>query len=111
MLLGLMSATFGLAAAVGGYAPVGVGLIAGGAVCAPFGWWTTSAGRSLSAMVRTRGRDVAYLMDAVAQLRKLFGFARVFIIIYALAAGVAAAGFVWCNFVVEKGGRCFAGWW
>jgi hypothetical protein len=62
-------------------------------------------------MVRTRGRDVAYLIDAVAQLRRLFGFARVFIIVYALAAAVAAAGFVWCNFVLDKGGRCFAGWW
>ena len=111
MLLGLMSAVFALAAAYGGYVPVGIALMAGAAVCFPLGWWATAAGRSLSAMVRTRGRDVVYLMDAVAQLRRLFGFARVFIIVYALAAAAAAAGFVWCNFVSDKGGRCFAAWW
>jgi hypothetical protein len=59
--------------------------------------------------VRTRGRDIARLMEAVVQLRRLFGFARVFIIVYALAAAVAGAAFVWCNFAVDKGGRCFAG--
>jgi hypothetical protein len=110
MLLGLMSGTFALAAGYGGFAAIGAGLVAGAAVCLPLGWWATSAGRSLSALVRTRGRDVAYIMDAVGQLRRLFGFARVFIIVYALAAAAAGATFVWCNFVVEKGGRCFAGW-
>ncbi len=110
MLLGLMSGTFALAAGYGGFAAVGVALVAGAAVCIPLGWWAMSAGRSLSALVRTRGRDVAHLMDAVVQLRRLFGFARVFIIVYALAAAVAGAAFVWCNFVVEKGGKCFAAW-
>ena len=88
---------------------IAAGLLAGAAVCLPLGWWTTAAGRALSALVRTRGRDVARLMEAVAQLRRLFAFARVFIILYALAAMVAGAGFVWCNFAVDKGGRCFAG--
>jgi hypothetical protein len=110
MLLGLMSATFALAAGYGGFTAIGVGLVVGAAVCLPLGWWSTSAGRSLSALVRTRGRDVAHLMDAVGQLRRLFGFARIFIIVYALAAAAAGAAFVWCNFVVEKGGRCFAAW-
>jgi hypothetical protein len=110
MLLGLMSGTFALAAAYGGFSAIGGGLVAGAAVCLPLGWWATSAGRSLSALVRTRGRDVAHMMEAVGQLRWLFGFARVFIIVYALAAAAAGAAFVWCNFVVEKGGRCFAGW-
>jgi len=110
MLLGLMSGTFALAAGYGGFAAIGAGLVAGAAVCLPLGWWATSAGRSLSALVRTRGRDVALLMEAVGQLRRLFGFARIFIIIYALAAAAAGAGFVWCNFVVDKGGKCFAAW-
>jgi hypothetical protein len=110
MLLGLMSGTFALAAGYGGFAAVGAALVAGAAVCMPLGWWAMSAGRSLSALVRTRGRDVAHLMDAVAQLRRLFGFARVFIIVYALAAAGAGAAFVWCNFVLEKGGKCFAAW-
>jgi hypothetical protein len=109
MLLGLMSATFGLTAAYAGYVAVGGGLAAGALVCLPLGWWATSAGRSLSTLVRTRGRDVALLMAAVVQLRRLFGFALVFIIVYALAAAVAGGGFVWCNFLQEKGGKCFAG--
>ena len=110
MLLGLMSGTFAMAAGYGGFAAIGAGLVAGAAVCLPLGWWATSAGRSLSALVRTRGRDIKHLMEAVAQLRRLFGFARVFIIVYALAAAVAGAAVVWCNFAVDKGGRCFAGW-
>lgn len=110
MLLGLMSGTFALGAGYGGFAAVGAALVAGAAVCLPLGWWATSAGRSLSALVRTRGRDVAHLMEAVTQLRRLFGFARVFIIVYTLAAAAAGAAFVWCNFVVEKGGKCFAAW-
>jgi len=110
MLLGMMSGVFALGAGYGGFLAVAAGLVAGAAVCLPLGWWTTAAGRSLSALVRTRGRDVAHLMDAVVQLRRLFGFARVFIIVYALAAAAVGAAFVWCNFVVEKGGRCFAGW-
>src|SRR5882672_5143942 len=59
MLLGLMSGTFAMAAGYGGFAAVGAGLVVGAAVCLPLGWWATSAGRSLSALVRTRGRDVA----------------------------------------------------
>jgi hypothetical protein len=110
MLLGLMSGTFGVGAAYGGFVAVGIGLAAGAAVCLPLGWWATSAGRSLSALVRTRGRDIKHLREAVVQLRRLFGFARVFIIVYALAAAAAGAAVVWCNFAVEKGGKCFAGW-
>jgi hypothetical protein len=110
LLLGMMSGTFAFAAGYAGFMAVAIGLVAGAAVCLPLGWWAMSAGRSLSALVRTRGRDVARLMDAVGQLRRLFGFARIFIILYALAAAAAGAGFVWCNFVVDKGGRCFAGW-
>jgi hypothetical protein len=50
-------------------------------------------------------------MDAVRQLRRLFGFGRVTIIVCALlGAGVAGAAF-WCTFVMDKGGHCFAGAW
>ena len=111
MMLGAMSALFALAAGYGGYVPIGIGLTAVAAVCVPLGWWATAAGRSLSAMVRTRGRDVAYLIDAGRAAPEALRSWRVFIIVYALAAAVAAAGFVWCNFVLDKGGRCFAAWW
>jgi hypothetical protein len=109
MLLGLVSTLFALGATYGGFWAVGLALVVGAAICLPLGWWMTAAGRSLSALVRTRGRDVARLMEAAVQLRRLFGFARVFVILYALAAMVAGALFVWCNFAVDKGGKCFAG--
>jgi hypothetical protein len=109
MLLGVVSGVFALGAAYGGFLPVAMGLVVGAAICMPLGWWMTAAGRSLSALVRTRGRDIARLMEAVVQLRRLFGFARVFVILYALAAMAAGAAFVWCNFAADKGGRCFAG--
>lgn len=92
-----------------GFAPNG----AVTAVCAGINglmaWWMVSAGRSLSAMVRTRGRDVEHLMEAVAHLRRLFGLWRVAIIILALVVVVAGALIVWCTFVLERGGRCFGG--
>ena len=72
-------------------------------------WWMVSAGRSLSAMVRTRGRDVEQLMEAVVQLRRLFGLARVVIILVAMLVSIGGALVVWCTFVVERGGKCFAG--
>jgi hypothetical protein len=105
-----MSGAFALGAEYAGFPAVGVGLVGGALVCLPLGWWTTSAGRALSALVRTRGRDVAYLMDAVGQLRRLFGFARVFIIVYAMAAAAAGSAFIWCNYASDKGGKCFAFW-
>ena len=102
-LLGVMSTAFALGAGYAGFPAGGVGLGIGAAVCLPLGWWTTSAGRSLSSLVRTRGRDVGYLMDAVRQLRRLFGFAPVLIIAYAAAISAIA----WCTLLV--GGKCF-GW-
>jgi hypothetical protein len=68
-----------------------------------------SAGRSLSAMVRTRGRDVERLMEAVVQLRRLFGLARIVIILLAMLVTIGGALVVWCNLVVERGGKCFGG--
>ncbi len=102
VLLGLMSVVFALGAGYAGFAAGGVGLAVGAAVCIPLGWWTVSAGRSLSALVRTRGRDVSLMMAAVHQLRRLFGFAPVLVVAYA-AAVVAIA---WCTLLV--GGKCFS---
>jgi hypothetical protein len=58
-------------------------------------------------MVRTRGQDVERLMEAVVQLRRLFGLARVVIIVLAMLVSVGGAMVVWCNLVVERGGKCF----
>jgi hypothetical protein len=52
---------------------------------------------------------VERLMEAVAQLRRLFGLARVVIIVLAMGVTVGGALVVWCNLVVEKGGMCFGG--
>jgi hypothetical protein len=69
-------------------------------------WWMVSAGRSLSSMVRTRGQDVERLMEAVVQLRRLFGLARVVIIVLAMLVTLGGALVVWCNVMVERGGKC-----
>ena len=42
-------------------------------------------------------------------LRRLFGLARVVIILVAMLVSIGGALVVWCNFVVERGGKCFAG--
>jgi hypothetical protein len=110
MLLGVLSGVFALGAVYAGFVPSGLGLVAGAAVSILVAWWMMSAGRSLSALVATRGRDVEHLMGAVAQLRRLFGFARVAVIVFALLGAAFAGTIFWCTFAADKGGRCFAGW-
>jgi hypothetical protein len=107
MLFGAMTVLFGLGAAYSGFAANGVGLGVGATLLLVMAWWTVSAGRSLSALVTTRGRDVERLMEAVEQLRRLFGFARVAIIAASLSLVVVAGAIVWCTLVVDKGGKCF----
>jgi hypothetical protein len=108
MLFGAMSAVFALGAVYAGFASQGLALLAGAAVSLLTAWWTVSAGRALSSLVATRGRDIGRLMEAVVQLRRLFGFARVVIIMMTFGVVAIAAGIVYCSFLVEKGGRCFA---
>jgi hypothetical protein len=110
-LLGLLAAgalysgfaTSGLA--VGAVAALGVAV-----AYVPAGWWTMSGGRSLSALVRTRGRDGQHLLDSVRQLRRLFGFARAIIIVQALVVAAVGGIVFWCAFVVEKSGKCSSPW-
>jgi hypothetical protein len=106
MLFGAMAVLFGLGAVYAGYAPNGVGLGVGALLLLVMAWWTVSAGRSLSALVSTRGRDVERLMEAVEQLRRLFGFARVAIIGVSLVLVVVAGAIVWCTLAADKGGKC-----
>jgi hypothetical protein len=110
MLFGVLSGVFFVGALYAGLASLALGTAAGSALCLVSAWWTMSAGRSLSALVATRGRDVEHLMQAVHQLRRLFGLARVIIVLIAFAAVGGGAVIVWCNFVVERGGKCFGGW-
>jgi hypothetical protein len=109
MMFAVLYAVFALGEAYMGFLPQGLGTAALAGLDGVMAWWMVSAGRSLAAMVRTRGRDVEQLMEAVVQLRRLFGLARVVIIITAMVVTVGGAVAVWCMFVVERGGKCFAG--
>jgi hypothetical protein len=107
MLFGIVLAVFGFVAFAAGFPWGAAGLLTLAAAYGPTGWWTTSGGRSLSSIVRTRGGDVDHLMEAVVQLRRLFAFARAAIIVQTLLATAVAGGFVWCTVLADKGTRCF----
>jgi hypothetical protein len=109
LLLSALALLFALGALYLGFVPYGIGTAIAAGVDGAMAWWMVSAGRALSAMVRTRGRDVEHLMDAVAQFRRFFGLWIVAIIALALLSTGAVAIFFWCEIVLEKGGRCFGG--
>ncbi|MGO9832664.1 MAG: hypothetical protein ACLP1X_00465 [Polyangiaceae bacterium] len=106
MLFGGMAVLFAFGAVYSGFAANGAGLAVGALLLLVMAWWTVSAGRSLSGLVVTKGRDVERLMEAVEQLRRLFGFARVAIIVVALLVVGIAGTIVWCTLAVDKGGKC-----
>jgi hypothetical protein len=108
MLFGAMSVLFAFGAAYAGFVGNGIALGVVAVLLLVMAWWTVSAGRSLSAIVTTRGRDSERLMEAVDQLRRLFGFARFAIIGVATTAVLAAGAVLWCTFAVDKGGRCLS---
>jgi hypothetical protein len=112
MLFGVLLGVLALGALYIGFATSGLALAAGiaatiAAFYVPAAWWAMSAGRSLSALVRTRGRDAERLMEAVGHLRMLFGFARAVIIVQALVIAAAGGILVWCTFAMDKGGKCW----
>jgi hypothetical protein len=107
VLFGGLFAMFALMALYAGFPWGAAGLAAAAVAYGPTGWWTTSAGRSLSGIVRTRGGDVDHLMDAVTQLRRLFAFARAAIILQTLVMTALAGALAWCSVVSDKGSRCF----
>src|SRR2546430_10453745 len=72
MLFGALASVFALGALYAGLLALAIGTACGAAFSLVTAWWTMSAGRSLSALVATRGRDVGHLMRATAQLRRLF---------------------------------------
>jgi hypothetical protein len=111
ILFGAMAGLFAFGALYAGYTGNGVVLLLAAGDLVVTAWWTASAGRALSSMVTTRGRDVERLMQAVEPLRKLFGFVRATIIVAAVALVCAAGVIVWCTIGADKGGRCPTGWW
>jgi hypothetical protein len=104
---GLGGAIFGILAFSEGFVASGVGVLLLTGAWLPMAWWIMSGGRALGALVRTHGRDVPRLMEAVGQLRLLFAFTRVVIIVCAIAVVLAAASVVWCTVVGQGGGKCF----
>ncbi len=109
MLLTALVAIFALVELYMGFIAAGIALAVSGGLNVLMGWWMVAAGRSLSALVGTRGRDVENLMEGVAHLRRLFGLWKIAIIVLAMLITGTAAMVVWCTFVVERGGKCFAG--
>jgi len=107
LLFAALSGIFALGETYMGFVPNGIATAAAAALNGVLAWWMLSAGRSLSALVRTRGRDIDHLMEAVKHLRKLFALARIAIIVIAMLVSALAAAVVWCNFVVDRGGKCF----
>ena len=107
LLFGVLLAMFAAIALYAGLPWAALGRVAAGGIHAPLAWWTVSAGRSLSDLVRTRGGDVDHLMHAVGQLQMLFAFGRAVVVIQTLAFTALAGAFVWCSFLADKGTRCF----
>jgi hypothetical protein len=107
LLFGGLSCVFFAGALYLGFVPIAIGTAAGAALCLVTGWWTMSAGRSLSALVGTRGRDVDHLMEAVTEFRRLFGLARIVIVALTLLAVACSGIVVWCILGADRGGKCF----
>lgn len=103
MILGGLAAVFGLGAIYESLVPNGIFAGIYAVILILMASWMLAAGRSLSAMMRTRGRDVQYLMEAVTQLRRLFGMSLVLLMIGMLGTVALVA---WCALGAGSG-RCF----
>ncbi len=107
MLFAALSCVFFAGELYAGFLWGAVGMATLAVVCVLTAWWMMSAGRALSSLVGTRGRDVEHLMAAVEHLRRFFGLARVVIVILAVAVVAGGGLVVWCTLVVDRGGKCF----
>jgi hypothetical protein len=101
MLLGGLSAVFALGALYEGFAVNGVVIGVYAVVLMLMASWLLGGGRSLSAMMRTRGRDVDYLMETVGQLRRYFGLTLILLMVGMMATIAAVV------FCVVSNGKCF----
>jgi hypothetical protein len=101
MLLGGLSAVFALGALYEGFAVNGVAIGAYAVVLMLMASWLLGGGRSLSAMMRTRGKDVDYLMEAIAQLRRYFGMTLILLMVGMMATIAAVV------FCAMGSGKCF----
>jgi hypothetical protein len=106
MMFGVLTAIFALVMA---FASAVAGAVTTGAIAGielVVAWWTMASGRSLQAIVRTRGSDVMHLMTAVTYMRRIYGFQKI-VVIVAAATLVAIAGvIVWCSVWGAQTGKC-----
>lgn len=101
MLLGGLGAVFALGALYEGFAVNGVVIGAYAVVMMIMASWLLGAGRSLSAMLRTRGRDIECVLEAVGYLRRYFGLTLILLMV-GMMATIAAV--VFCALGT---GKCF----
>jgi hypothetical protein len=101
MLVGGLAAVFALGALYEGFAVNGVAIGAYAVILMVMASWLLSAGRSLSAMMRTRGRDVECVMEAVGYLRRYFGLVLILLMIGMMATVAAVV------FCALGSGKCF----
>jgi len=74
------------------------GPIISGALTCVVGLWTQRASVSFRHVVRTEGRDISHLMDALDDLRKLYSF-QYWLFILGLVLSVAGLGAAWMGYV------------
>jgi hypothetical protein len=91
LMLGILAGFFCAVAIVNGEVLGGLAGLFSSSVQVLLAAWTTSAGRSLSAVAVTRGRDVTYLMNAVGRLRWIYGVQRALIVLTVALMCVALA--------------------
>jgi hypothetical protein len=99
LLFASVSVMGALGALVEGYPAFAAAAVVGALVYGVMAAWMLSAGRALSGMLRTRGKDIELLMQAVRQLRRFFALV-MGLTLLSLATAMAA---LWC---VATGGKC-----
>ena len=86
--VGVLGLLFGVMTIVGAIVTISVGSYIQAAVLGVaaalqimIAVWTAQGGRALTSIYTTRGRDVTFLMQGVTQLRRIYGFALVMIVL------------------------------
>jgi hypothetical protein len=56
------------------------------------GSWTSRSAQAFGQIVATRGRDINHLMDALNNLRKMYGLLSLVVKVYVVLVGIAVIG-------------------
>jgi hypothetical protein len=76
---------------------ISAGPILSGSLTCVVGLWTQRASTSFSYVVRTQGRDISHLMDALDDLRKLYNF-QFWLVMLALLLALTGLWFAWLGY-------------